>query len=160
MDPWVARPREIRTVTKSMKKISLSKPPTVLKNVDLFLGAVRWTGRRTVIVSYGGRQHIRIRTFHRQKEQGFWYPGPRYLTVPISCAAELGEAMILASKGEPFGPPPEWWADFQEQYADFKARRAAEKADETPDVDRSQTSASDSTTAAPQRGDRWKNPTG
>ena len=36
--------------------------------------------------------------------------------VPIECAAELGEAIIAAGKGEPFGVQPEWWEEFEEQY--------------------------------------------
>ena len=59
--------------------------------------------------------------------------------VPIECAAELGKPIISVSKGRPFGDQPEWWPEFTKQYANFKARRAAEKADETPDVDRSDT---------------------
>jgi hypothetical protein len=58
--------------------------------------------------------------------------------VPIECAAALGKAIIAASKGRPFGDQPEWWADFEEEFREWQARKAAE-ADETPDVDRSDT---------------------
>jgi hypothetical protein len=58
--------------------------------------------------------------------------------VPIEHAEELGKEIIAASKGRPFGDPPEWWADFEKEYREWQARKAAE-ADETLDVDRSDT---------------------
>ena len=36
--------------------------------------------------------------------------------VPLGRAAELGRAIIAASQGEPFGPQPDWWHDFEKQY--------------------------------------------
>ena len=33
--------------------------------------------------------------------------------VPIQNAAALGKAIVAASKGEPFGPQPEWWEAFE-----------------------------------------------
>ena len=122
-----------------MKKVNLARPPAMLKTVDTFLGAVPWTKRRAVIVylrEHGGRRYVRLRPFNRHREKDYWYPTARFFMVPIDCAASLGKAIIAASKGRPFGDPPEWWADFEKQYGEWQARKAAE-ADETPDVDRS-----------------------
>ena len=124
-----------------MKNVDLSKPPAVLETVDTFLGAVPWTEWRTVIIylrEHGGRRYVRLRTFNKQREKGYWYPGKRYYMVPIESAAALGKAIIAASKGRPFGDQPEWWADFEAQYQEWQARKAA-GADEAPDVDRSDT---------------------
>jgi hypothetical protein len=58
--------------------------------------------------------------------------------VPIKSAAALGKAIIAASKGRPFGDQPEWWEEWEKDYREWQARKAAE-ADETPDVGRSDT---------------------
>ena len=109
-----------------MKKADLSKKPEVLRTVDTFLAAVPWTKRRTVIIylrEHGGRRYVRLRTFNKHRTKGCWYPAPRFYTVPIERAAALGEAIIAASKGEPFGPQPEWWEEFEEQYKSLSKKR-------------------------------------
>ncbi len=58
--------------------------------------------------------------------------------VPIKSAAALGKAIIAASKGRPFGDQPEWYRDFEKEYQEWQARKAAE-ADETAGADRSDT---------------------
>ena len=81
---------------EAVKKIDLSKPPAVLENIDTFLGAVPWTGRRTIVVSMGehcGRRFVRLRTFNQNKTKGHWYLTKRYFTVPIECAETLGKAI-------------------------------------------------------------------
>ena len=113
-----------------MKKVDLSKPPAVLETVDTFLAAVPWTTHRTVIIylrEHGSRRYVRLRTFLKHQVKNVWYPSRRFYMVPIAAAPALGQAIIAASAGEPFGEPPEWWAEFEEQYADFAARSAAEK---------------------------------
>ncbi len=37
--------------------------------------------------------------------------------VPLECAPDLGRAIMAVAQGKPFGPQPDWWADFQKQYA-------------------------------------------
>ena len=56
--------------------------------------------------------------------------------VPIESAAALGKAIVAASPGEPFGDQPAQRADFEAQYQEWQARKAAE-AEQAPDVDRS-----------------------
>ena len=125
-----------------MKKTNLSRPPAMLETVDTFLAAGPWTERRTVVIylrEHGGRRYVRLRTFNRHREKGHWYPTKRFYMVPIKSAAAPGKAIIAASKGRPFGDQPEWWADFEEGYREWQARKAAE-VDEAPDVDCSDTS--------------------
>ena len=117
-----------------MNKPELSKKPEVLKTVDTFLAAVPWTKRRTIIIylrEHGGRRYVRMRTFNKHRKKGCWYPTKRVYMVPLECAAELGEAIIAASKGEPFGRQPEWWTDFETQYEALA--RAPSKSDTARD---------------------------
>ena len=110
-----------------MKRADLSKKPEVLKTVDTFLSAIPWTKNRTVIIylrEHGGRRYVRMRTFNKHREKGCWYPAPRFYTVPLECAAELGEAIIAASEGEPFGIQPEWWEEFERQYRELSGKCA------------------------------------
>jgi hypothetical protein len=46
------------------------------------------------------------------------------------------QAIVAPSEGEPFGDEPAWWAEFEAQYQEWQARKAAE-AEQAPDVDRS-----------------------
>ncbi len=88
--------------------------------VDQFMAAVPWTKNRMVIIyhrRHAGRNYIRLRTFNRHQVKGCWYPAPRFYMVPIAHAEELGSAIIAASRGQSRGPAPEWWADFEKQYA-------------------------------------------
>jgi len=92
----------------------------MFETVDKFLAAVPWTKHRTVIVylrEHGARRYVRLRTFNKHRTKGMWYPSPRFYMVPMDRAADLGRAIIEASRGRPFGPQPEWWADFEKQYA-------------------------------------------
>ena len=109
-----------------MKGIDLTKKPAMLETIDTFLAAVPWTKNRTVIIylrEHGGRRYVRLRTFCRHREKGCWYPSRRFFMVPLECAPDLGRAILAAAKGKPFGPQPEWWADFEKQYAGFGKRR-------------------------------------
>ena len=109
-----------------MDNIEQESSPHVLDTVDTFMSAVPWTKNRTVIIylrEHGGRRYIRLRTFNRHQVKGCWYPAPRFFTVPIESAEELGNAIIEAAKGKPFGPEPDWWADFEEQYAELPQNR-------------------------------------
>ena len=102
-----------------MKKIDLSRTPAVLETVDTLLGAIPWTKNRAVIVylrEHGGRRYIRLRTFNRHREKGYWYPNKWGYTVPIRIAPALGNAIVAAGEGRPFGEPPEWYAGFEKQY--------------------------------------------
>lgn len=102
-----------------MRTFDLSKRPALLDTVDTFLAAVPWTKHRTVIVylrEHGERRYVRLRTFNKHRTKGCWYPAPRFYTVPIDRAEDLGRAIIEASRGRTFGVQPEWWADFEKQY--------------------------------------------
>lgn len=59
---------------------------------------------------------MRLRTFNRHKKLGCWYPSPRYFVVPKECALDLAKAIEAAASGERYGPEPEWYRDFEEQY--------------------------------------------
>ncbi len=112
----------------------------MLDTVDTFLAAVPWTKRRTVIIylrEHGGRRYVRLRTFNRHREKGCWYPAPRFYTVPIDNAAALGKAIIAASEGRPFGPRPDWWADFEKQYREYRGCKA--ETEGVSETDRSDT---------------------
>ena len=96
------------------------KCPTFKGAVDTFAAAVPWTKNRMVIVyhrCHAGREYIRLRTFNRHQVKGCWYPAPRFYMVPIEHAKELGSAIIAAGRGQSRGPAPEWYADFEKQYA-------------------------------------------
>lgn len=111
----------------AMKRIDLTKKPAMLETIDTFLAAVPWTKNRTVIIylrEHGGRRYVRIRTFNKHKTKGCWYPTKRYYMVPIQSAAALGKAIVAASKGKPFDPQPDWWAEFDKQYEALKGNRS------------------------------------
>ena len=40
----------------------------------------------------------------------------------LNGGAALGESIVAASKGEQFGPQPEWWSEFEEQYEALQVR--------------------------------------
>ena len=118
-----------------MKKVDLSETD------DTFIGAASSTERRTFVIhlrEHGGRRYVKLSTFAKNREKGYWYLTKQFYMMPIECAAEIGKAIIAASKGQSFGDPPAWWADSQIKYREWQARKAAE-ADETPDVDRADT---------------------
>ncbi len=66
---------------------------------------------------HSGREYIRLRTFNRHQVKGCWYPAPRFYMVPIEHAEQLGNAIIAAGRGQSRRPAPEWYADFEKQYA-------------------------------------------
>ena len=124
----------------AMRTINLKRKPAFLKTLDTFLAAVPWTKHRTIIIylrEHGGRRYVRLRTFNKHRTKGMWYPAPRFYMVPIDRAEDLGRAIIEASQGRPFGPQPEWWADYQAEYREWKASQPAQ-ADQTADVARSE----------------------
>ena len=109
-----------------MSKDATNKKSIIGPAIDKFMGAVEWTKNRMVIVYYrvhAGKEYIRLRTFNRHQVKGCWYPAPRFYMVPLDRAAELGKAIIAASEGRTIGRQPEWWADFEKQYAGFAGRR-------------------------------------
>ena len=115
-----------------MREVDFTRKPPVLDTVDTFLAAVPWTKHRTVIIylrEHGGRRYVRLRTFNRHREKGCWYPSPRFYMVPIECAATLGKAIIAAAEGRRLGPEPDWYRDFEKQYAAL--RRAKPRASES-----------------------------
>lgn len=112
-------------------KTDLSRPAAALDPRDTFLAAIPWTHRRTVVVYLRedrGRRFVRLRTLCKHKTDGHRYRTVRSFQVPVEIAAALGEALIAAGMGEPYGDPPEWWADFE-------ATRKAAAAEEASEVD-------------------------
>ena len=96
------------------------------KAINIFRGEVRLTDNRTAIIclrAYGKHRYVQIRTYNRQKTEGFWYPTKRSYTVPLDHAEELGKAIIAASKREMFGCRPDWWTEFERQYAQLPRRQ-------------------------------------
>lgn len=59
---------------------------------------------------------IRLRSFNRHKTKGCWYPSSRYFVVPTEEAGNLDDAIRSAVWGDPWGQPPNRWADFEKQY--------------------------------------------
>ena len=57
------------------------------------------------------------RTFNKHRTKGCWYPSPRFFVVPLDCAAGLAKAIAVGASGKQLGPEPEWYADFEKQYA-------------------------------------------
>ena len=121
------------------------------------MAAVPWTKRRMALVykrEHGARTYIQVRTFNRHQTKGCWYPGGRFYTVPIECAATLGEAIIAAAEGKKFGPEPDWYRDFEKQYkALCRAKsRASELAPSTEDEQECATHASAEASSADAEG--------
>ena len=103
-----------------MIEVPTIREPSIFDTVDEFIGAVPWTRRRMVLVylrHHGARTYVRLRTFNRHKKLGCWYPSPRYFVVPQECARDLARAIEAAASGERFGPEPDWYRDFEKQYA-------------------------------------------
>ena len=103
-----------------MIEIPTKREPSIFDTVDEFIGAVPWTRRRMVLVylrHHGARTYVRLRTFNRHKKLGCWYPSPRYFVVPQECARGLAKAIEAAASGQRFGPEPDWYRDFEKQYA-------------------------------------------
>ena len=112
-----------------MEKTDLPRPAAALDPLDTFLAAISWTKNRTVIVYLRedrGRRFVRLRTLSKRKTGGPWCRTVRSYMLPIEIAATLGEALIAAGMGEPYGDPPDWWADFEAAYPERGARKAAE----------------------------------
>ena len=105
---------------------NVTRKPPVTKAINHFCGEIRLTDNRTVIVcfrEYGSNKYVQARTYNKQKEKGFWYPTKRSYTVPLDHAEAVGKAIIAAATGEMYGPQPDWWAEFEEQYAAFQDER-------------------------------------
>jgi len=100
----------------------------ILDTVDEFIAAVPWTKNRMVLVyqrHHGGRRYVRLRTFNRHKTKGWWYPSPRFFVVPQECATDLAKAINAAAMGKRFGPEPDWYQDFEKQYAGYCGAKEA-----------------------------------
>lgn len=118
-------------------KNDVSAPPVVLGPPDVLLGFVPLTPRRAIAVylhEYHGQQSVKLGTFARHRKQGYWYRTRMFFSVRIESAAELGRAFIEAGAGRPFGDTPAWWADYQAQYEEWRARKAAEAPHEGPNA--------------------------
>ncbi len=115
------------------------KATSIFETVDTFLSAIPWTRNRMVLVflrEHGAREYIQVRTFNRHQVKGCWYPAPRFYMVPLECAAQLGQALIAAAKGRPFGAEPEWYRDFEKQYAALRKSKVRVPEDvQPPDED-------------------------
>ena len=86
---------------------------------DELMGHVQWGDNRQVLVflrTYADRRFVRLRVFNRHKAKGCYYPSPRSFHVALESACELGQIIARAAQGRESNPPPEWWAEFQEQY--------------------------------------------
>ena len=104
------------------------RPTSVLTTVDQFVAAVPWTLRRMVLVylrHHGARTYVRLRTFNRHKKLGCWYPSPRYFVIPQECARDLAKAIEAAASGQRFGSEPDWYRDFEKQYATLAGSSAS-----------------------------------
>ncbi len=66
-------------------------------------------------------RYVRLRTFNRHRTKYCWYPTKRFYMVPLDCAADLGNAILAAAEGKPFGPQPSWWVAFEQQYEPFRS---------------------------------------
>lgn len=100
-------------------------PHSVLTTTDELVVTVPWGRWRSVLVyrrQHSGRTWVRMRTFNKHRTNGHWYPSPRFFVVPLECAAGLAEAIAAAASGEVRRPEPDWYRDFEREYA---ARRAA-----------------------------------
>ncbi len=102
-----------------MAEANQRKASSIFETVDTFLSAIPWTRNRMVLVflrEHGARRYVRLRTFNRHRVKGCWYPAPRFYMVPVEHAKQLGEAIVAAAEGKPFGPEPDWYRDFEKQY--------------------------------------------
>ena len=89
---------------------------------------------RAVLVQrrhHAGPTLLRLRTFNKHRTKGYWYPSPRFLVVPLDCAAGLAEAIAAGASDKRLVPEPEWYADFERQYA----ARTQNKDKVTPEVE-------------------------
>ena len=103
-----------------MAKSTKLEPAHPLATVDEFVDAVPWGASRTVLVyrrKHGWREYVRLRTWNCHQEKGCWYPSRRFFVVPLDSAAGLAEAIAAGASGKQLGPEPEWYADFERQYA-------------------------------------------
>jgi len=108
----------VSTVRKNSTKPE-APPHPVLDTTDQFVTAVPWGRWRSVLVyrrQHAGRTWVRLRTFNKHRTKGCWYLSPRYFVVPLDCASGLAQAINAAATGEHFGPEPDWYRDFEEQY--------------------------------------------
>ena len=90
------------------------------------VAGIPWTQNRTVVVCRQryrqGKEYVGVRVFNRHRQKGVWYPSPRYFVIPIGAAADLGEAIMDAACGIS-GDVPEWYDEFEKQYAAHKRKR-------------------------------------
>ena len=57
----------------------MSNKPDITETVDTFMTCVPQGEHRAVLVyrrQHGGRDYVRLRTWHKHREKGAWYPGP------------------------------------------------------------------------------------
>ncbi len=95
-------------------------PHSVLDTTDELVAAVPWGRWRSVLVyrrQHAGRTWIRLRTFNKHRIKEYWYPSRRYFVVPLDCALNLAEAITAAASGKRLGPEPDWYRNFEKQYA-------------------------------------------
>ena len=86
---------------------------------DELMGHVEWGDNRQVLVfrrDYAGNSYIRVRVFNKHRQRSCFYPSPRAFQVGLESAFELGQIIARAAQCRESNPPPEWWAEFQEQY--------------------------------------------
>ena len=99
---------------------------------ERLIGAVEWGRFRRVLVylaRHNGRVFARIRTFNKHWVKKLWYPSNRYFVVPQEYAAELGKALLAASRGEEYSPAPDWYEEFEKQYVERNSKTPDETAE-------------------------------
>ncbi|MEK6676239.1 MAG: hypothetical protein AABZ47_11380 [Planctomycetota bacterium] len=97
-----------------------TKAHSILETTDELVAAVPWGNWRSVLVfrrQHAGRTWVRLRTFNKHRTKGCWYPSPRFFVVPLDCAAGLAAAIETAANGGDCEPEPDWYEDFDKQYA-------------------------------------------
>ena len=87
--------------------------PSILDTVDTFMGCVPQGENRAILVyrrQHGGREYVRLRTWHRHGIIGQWYPDKRRrFIIPLDDAKALGEAIMQAAEGKS-DKMPDWLA--------------------------------------------------
>jgi len=106
------------------------RKPTIVGTIDYFVAAIPWTRNRMVLVflrEHAGRWWVRLRTFNRHRTKGCWYPGPRYFVIPVEMALALAAAIRGARLAKRATAPPDWFADFEKQYANLPRKRSTKR---------------------------------
>lgn len=114
----------VRKEKAAMTEENYDGGASIFDTIDTFVSAVPWTQNRMVLVflrEHGGRMFVRLRTFNRHRTKGCWYPSRRYFVIPQECANDLAVAIQAAADGLLVEPPPDWYHDFQKQYAQLRA---------------------------------------